>query len=150
MGFLRSLLGRKQPAPSDVGGDARAISDLNAALPKGVNPEPAKRTWHLADEKHDLEHMKRCCDAELETMERAGVVAAPYYFERVAILSRKAKNYVQEVEYCEKYIQSVKAYYAAHGTSNVADVRKGPRFRAIVARLSTARRLMVQSRQASR
>lgn len=143
MDFLRSLLGRKQPAPSTAGDEARPIRDLNAAPPEGVNPAPAKQTWDLADKKHDLEHMKQCCDAELKSMELTGVVAAPYYFERVAILSRKAKNYRQEVEYCEKYIESVKAYYAAHGTSNVADVRKGPTFRAIVARLSTARRLML-------
>lgn len=53
----------------------------------------------LAEEKKDdIEYMKRCCDAELKTMAVACIVSVPYYFERVAILSRKQKNYRQEVE----------------------------------------------------
>lgn len=43
--------------------------------------------------KDDLEAMKRCCDAELKTMEKAGLVPAQFNFERFAILSRKNKDY---------------------------------------------------------
>nr|MDU9043250.1 hypothetical protein [Candidatus Electrothrix aestuarii] len=52
--------------------------------------------------------MKKCCDAELRTMEKTGLAPAPYYFERVAILSRKEKNYQQEIDYCELYITMVR------------------------------------------
>ncbi|CAH0529363.1 hypothetical protein [Vibrio hippocampi] len=52
-----------------------------------------KQAWELAEEKkHDIDAMKRCCDAELKTMNKADLVPASYYFERVAILSRKEKN----------------------------------------------------------
>jgi len=65
-----------------------------------------KQTWELAEEKKSvLEDMKRCCNAELETMDKVGLVPAPYYFERVAILSRKKKDYQKEMFYCELYIE---------------------------------------------
>ena len=50
-------------------------------------------------------------------MEKAGLVPAPYYFERVAILSRKEKDYQQEVAYCEKYIVLVEDFYKEYGTT---------------------------------
>jgi hypothetical protein len=93
------------------------------------------------DKKHDIEAMKRCCDAELETMDKAGLVPAPYYFERVAILSRKEKNYKQEIFYCEQYIEKVEEFYSINGTEGMADVRKGPRYQAIVKRLPKAKEL---------
>ncbi|GMA83012.1 hypothetical protein [Shewanella glacialipiscicola] len=67
-------------------------SELIAEVTDGANLVDGKQTWELVDEKkHDIDAMKRCCDAELKTMEKAGMVPAPYYFERVAILSRKEK-----------------------------------------------------------
>lgn len=72
--------------------------------------------------------MKICYDAKLKIMKSAGLVAASYYFERVAVISRKAKNYRQEVHYCESYIQLVENYYAKQGAVGIADVRKGPRY----------------------
>jgi hypothetical protein len=75
-------------------------------------------------------------------MSKSGTVAAPYYFERVAILSRKAKNYQQEIDYCELYINLVKEYYQKNGTKGIADVRKGPRYKSIKKRLPKARRLL--------
>ena len=100
------------------------------------------QTWELAEEKKDdLEAMKRCCDAELKTMDTAGLFPAPYYFERVAILSRKVKDYKQEISYCEQYIDKVESFYSKNGTEGVADVRKGPRFKAIVKRLPKAKEL---------
>ena len=73
-------------------------------------------------------------------MEAVGLVASPYYFERVAILSRKGKDYRQEIHYCETYIRLVEDYYAKRGTEGIADVRKGPRFQAILARNSKGKR----------
>ncbi len=109
-----------------------------------------KQTWEHADEKkHDIECMKRCCDAELKTMESIGLVAAPYYFERVAILSRKARNFRQELHYCETYIRLVENFYQKNGTEGIADVRKGPTFQAIAARIPKARELLAKSEQAA-
>lgn len=89
----------------------------------------------------DLEAMKYCCAAEFKTMEKAGLVPAPYYFERVATLSRKHKNYQQEIYYCEQYIEKVESRYANNETEGGVDVRKGPRFKAIVKWLPKAKEL---------
>jgi hypothetical protein len=80
-------------------------------------------------------------------MEKAGLVPAPYYFERVGILSRKEKNYQQEVGYCESYINAVEGFYKKYGTKGMADVRKGPRYQAIVKRLPKAKELLSKSKQ---
>ncbi|WP_204356920.1 hypothetical protein [Aeromonas veronii] len=112
----------------------------------GANLVDGKQTWELAQEKKDdLEVMKRCCDSELITMEKAGLVPAPYYFERVAILSRKNKDYKQEIYYCEQYIEKVEAFYSEHGVDGIADVRKGSRYKAIVKRIPKAKELLSRS-----
>lgn len=106
-----------------------------------------KQTWELAqDKKHDLEYMKKCCDAQLATLVKADLVPAPYFFERVAVLSRKDKNYDQEVAYCEKYIRVVEDYYRKNGGKGIADVREGPTYRAIVHRLAKAKDLLAKQR----
>ncbi|EPZ2570091.1 hypothetical protein ACXLTH_004217 [Salmonella enterica subsp. enterica serovar Kiambu] len=114
------------------------ISEITA----GANLVDGRQTWELAgDKKDDLDVMKRCCDAELKVMDKAGLVPAPYYFERVAILSRKNKDYKQEIYYCEQYINKVEAYYLKNGTDGIADVREGPRFKALAKRLPKAKEL---------
>ncbi len=51
-----------------------------------------KPVYELALEyKNDIEIMLLCCESELEKMNEIGQVAAPFYFERVAILARKIK-----------------------------------------------------------
>lgn len=116
-------------------------SELIAQLTNDANLVDGKPTWEYAEEKkHDLEFMKRCCDAELLTMKKGGFVAAPYYFERVAILSRQIKNYEQEIAYCELYINEVESFYKTTDSAN-ADVRNGARYKAIVKRLCKAKEL---------
>lgn len=150
MGFLSKLFGNKNPSLTKISGEPRKSGEQSAESTGGMSLVDGRQTWELADEKkHDIGYMKRCCDAELRTMEAAGLVPAPYYFERVAILSRKAKNYSQEIHYCETYIRSVREYYAKHGTKGIADVRKGPRYQAIVARLPKARELLAKSEKAT-
>lgn len=101
-----------------------------------------KPVWEHADtQAHDLDMMRRCCAAELDNMQLANCVPAPYYFERVANLLRRAKDYGGEVEICERYLKATQAFYAVSGRENHADVRKGPRYAAIVARLPKARAL---------
>lgn len=97
-------------------------------------------TWeHAAAGKDDLELMVKCCYTELETMERVGIVAAPYYFERVAVLLRKAGEAEREIEICDRYIDAVHRFYSCRSSESCADVRKGPRFAAIERRLAAAR-----------
>ena len=150
MYFFRKLFQRKNLSLSKVSGEPKTSGELISELTDGANLIDGKQTWELAAEKkHDIEYMKKCCDAELKTMEAVGLVASPYYFERVAVLSRKEKNFRQEIHYCETYIRLVEDYYAKRGTEGIADVRRGPRFRAIVARIPKARELLAKSEQAT-
>lgn len=145
MSLLGKLFRAKSPEVHKPSGELKTSGELIAEVTDGANLVEGRQTWELAEEKkNDLHHMKACCDAELETMEKAGLVAAPYYFERVAILSRKEKNYEQEVAYCKKYVAAVEAYYRTNGTEGIADVRKGPRFQIIVKRLKKAEELMAR------
>jgi hypothetical protein len=43
---------------------------------------------------------------------------------------------------CERYIAAVDAFYEGQDLSAVADIRRGPRFRAIVKRLRKASTLL--------
>lgn len=143
MNFLKKLFIKNEPIEKESNAQPITSGAMIAELTSGSNLVGAKQTWEDSEEKkHDLEHMKKCCNAELKTMEKSGLVPAPYYFERVAILSRKEKNYRQEIEYCELYINTVENFYKKHGIKNKADVRKGPRFLAIVKRLPKAKELL--------
>ncbi|ABM96795.1 hypothetical protein [Methylibium petroleiphilum] len=116
--------------------------DWVTQLAGGANLVDGKPTWeHAETAKHDLNVMLRCCEAELETMQRTGLVAAPFYFERAAILLRKAKEFEREVIVCERYLRAVDAFYASAASSGHADVRKGPTCVAIQRRLVKAREL---------
>ena len=148
MSFLNKLFRKKAPQFEKPNGDLKTSGELIAEVTEGANLVEGKQTWEYAEEKkHDIEYMKKCCDAELKTMEKAGLVSAPFYFERVAILSRKEKNYRQEVSYCENYINAVERFYKKHGTDGMADVRKGPRYQAIAKRLPKAKELLSKSKQ---
>ncbi|MCK4542620.1 MAG: hypothetical protein KAU17_10345 [Spirochaetales bacterium] len=143
MSLLSKLFGKKNPTLHKPNGESKTSGELISEVTDGANLVEGKQTWELAeDKKHDLNYMKKCCDAELNTMNKAGTVPAPYYFERVAILSRKEKNYAQEVAYCEKYIEVVEDFYEANGTEGFENVRQGPRYKAIVKRLPKAKELL--------
>ena len=139
---LSYLFKKKQPSLKKKDGSTKTSGELISEVTEGANLVDGKQTWELVEEnKDDLDTMKRCCDAELKTMNKAGLVPAPYYFERVAILSRKSKDYAQEIFYCEQYIEKIESFYSKNGTKGIADVRKGPRFKAIVKRLPKAKEL---------
>lgn len=112
MSLLSFLFKKKQPSMHKKDGTPKTSGELIAEVTDGANLVDGKQTWELVDEKkHDIEAMKRCCDAELKTMEKADMVPAPYYFERVAILSRKEKNYEQEIFYCAQYLRYPQKLY---------------------------------------
>lgn len=149
MNFLRRLLGLKTktegPLPSDAlpATSGEHITRISA----GANLVDGKPTWqHAETSKDNLDVMLRCCEAELKTMATAKVVAAPFYFERAAVLLRKAKQYEQEIQICERYVRAVNLYYSSVSKGYEADVRKGPRFKAIEVRVTKARVLREHAR----
>lgn len=111
----------------------------------GKNLVDGKPTWEYAqDKKNDLSFMLRCCEAEIATMQKVDLVAAPYYFERAAILLRKTKDYQREIEICENYITIVERFYKNKDPSKFANVYKGSRFQAIAQRIPKARQLLLK------
>lgn len=153
MKLLERLLGRGSHVETETKIFERALStgetfgQATAAVTGGANLVDGKQTWELSQiAKDDLEAMKRCCDAEEATFRKTGLVPAPYYFERVAILSRKRKDLLQEVEYCTRYVDLVEQYYRQSGAPRDRGVRMGPRYKAIVARLPKAKELLAKQR----
>lgn len=119
--------------------------DYISQITGGANLVDGKQTWEFAtSDKGDLKVMLKCCKAEMATMKRGKIVAAPFYFERVAILFRKAKQYDREIEICERYVEAVENYYVSIAKGGEADVRKGPRFQAIKSRIAKARALQAK------
>jgi hypothetical protein len=121
-----------------------AVAGEGDASPEAVNGDPSekkiRRTPQTVQEReNDIAYMKRCCDAELKSMAVTGLVASPFYFERVAILSHAAGDYRSEVRFCEKYLQLVEAHFSRPQLAMEPDVRLGPTYQAIVLRLPKAR-----------
>lgn len=105
-----------------------------------VNGKPV---YELALEyKSDIEIMLLCCESELEKMNAIGQVAAPFYFERAAILARKNKNYKLEVDIIERYITELEGFYRLNNLPVGSGLMAGPRFSSIVSRLEKSRRLL--------
>ncbi|MDV0911152.1 hypothetical protein RZP17_29700, partial [Klebsiella variicola subsp. variicola] len=66
----------------------------------------------------------------------------PFYFERVAILARKNKNYKLEVDIIERYITELEGFYRLNNLPVGSGVMAGPRFSSIVSRLEKSRKLL--------
>lgn len=94
------------------------------------------------EKKHDIEYMKKCCALELKKMKEKNEVPAIFYFERVAILSKKEKNYEQEVKYCEDYIKALNEFYENNKDSSESDVRKTAKYHSLVKRMEKAKDLI--------
>lgn len=146
MGIFDRLFKKANPVEPIANVGIKTSGELIAEVTNGASLVDGKQTWEYAEShKDDIEFMKRCCDAELATMASAGLAPAPFYFERVAILSRRQKNYRQEVEYCERYIQAVEKFYEMSGHESHADVKKSPRYKAILERLPKAKSFLAES-----
>jgi len=142
--YRKKKLRHEDIIPSNLRTPEMKITDLPIKVhaPK----VEGKETWEYAKkDKDDLVVMKKCCDAELEAIKKPSFVPyvpAPFYFERVAILSRKEKNYKQEIYYCEKYIKAIDKLFKQKAYRNTADARKSPRYKAIIKRLPKAKELL--------
>lgn len=146
MGLLSKLFRTKTPSLKKPTGEVKTSGELITEVTNGANLVDGKPTWeHTKEKKHDIDFMKRCCDAELTTTEKTGLIPAPYYFERVAILSRKEKNYAQEIAYCEKYIDAVES--VCKTTSIDERENKRAAYTTIAQRLPKAKELLAKSNQ---
>lgn len=121
-----------------------SIDTLDLQAKVGETP-----THDLAEsEKNDPAIMKACCQAESANYwkqpEGARACAAPYYFERLAILHRKAKDYSAEIEICEQWKVIIYDYKSQLMviSGRAALVHEGPRSVAILDRLNKARGLL--------
>lgn len=109
-------------------------------------------TYELASSnKHDLSVMLECCDAEEANYWRQPpgerLCAAPYCFQRVAILCRKAKDYRAEIAICERWKAIAKDYGAQPmvRAGRAAKNHKGPGAEDIINRMKKARALLAKS-----
>ena len=114
-------------------------------------------TYDLVDQgKNNLETMLRCCDAEDAAYwaqpEGQRLCAAPYYYERAAILSRKIRDYAGEVQICERWKAIANDYKKQPlvKARQAALNHKGPRAEAILSRLTKAKELLKKQKAASK
>lgn len=94
--------------------------------------------------KNDIDTMFDCCRAIENVYWSYGSMKMspePFYFERAAILSGKAKDYSGEVAICGRWIdmaEDFKKWLKTKPRGVVADVTKGPVSKRIYARLPKA------------
>lgn len=119
----------------------KTVGEILTKVTDGKLLVEGKATYEIAHEKkHDLKVMLKCCESELNKFKISGLAPAPYYFERVAILARKVKDYDLEVQICERYIEVMDAIY---GDKRVG-IKAGPTFTSIEKRLLQARQLQLK------
>ena len=87
--------------------------EILGELTAGVTLFYSKQTCEVIQDKEAkqaLGKMLACCKAELDGMYATGQQPAPAYFNRAAILFRKAKLYKKEIQICELYIELKSQY----------------------------------------
>ena len=88
-----------------------ASNKLNTIIRKVIPLKDIPTETHKAlDEKTDIKIVVDCCREEIQKSIDTGIMPAPKYFERAAVLSRKEKNYQNEIAICDMYIKLVKKY----------------------------------------
>ncbi|NYT79476.1 hypothetical protein H0A71_21110 [Alcaligenaceae bacterium] len=139
------------PDTYELGGDEmkhlKRVGRPNSDNPK-VLISDGQPTYALAHMKGDLDVMQACMRAEIENYWRQPdgdrLTAAPYFFERTAILQRKAKNYGAEVAACEAWVEIVEDYKNQDSVKNGSGTKVwlGSRSRKIEDRPPKARDLL--------
>ena len=74
-------------------------------------------TQRLLQDETNIDTVVECCREEIQKSVDTGIMPAPKYFEQVAVLSRKEKNYENEIAICDMYIKLVKKYASEHKIS---------------------------------
>ena len=67
-------------------------------------------TQSLLEDDTNIDTVVECCREEIQKSVDTGIMPAPKYFEQVAVISRKEKNYKNEIAICDMYIKLVKKY----------------------------------------
>lgn len=105
-------------------------------------------TYSFAESaKNDLAVMLRCCEAETANYWRQPkghrLSAAPFYFERAAILLRKQRRYAEELAVCEAWRSIIEDYQSQPSVQagRMALAHKGPRSIKILERMDKAKAL---------
>lgn len=83
----------------------------------------------------------------MRKMRVENMIAAPFYFERVAILARKRKDYQLEVDIIEEYLNGITDHYAKNGLATGEGIMVGPRYQSISERMPKAKELLTNSKQ---
>lgn len=117
-----------------------------------VDPKlEGKSLWEYADSsRDDLSVMRHCCDViEKEYWDApygGRLSPAPFYFRRVAILGRKAKDYALEIAVCERWIAMAMDYSSQpkYLDGQMALVNLSPEGE-LVSRLAKARELLAKA-----
>ncbi len=88
-----------------------ATNKLNTIIRKVIPLKdfPAD-TQRLLEDPTDMKTVVDSCREEIQKSVDTGIMPAPKYFEQVAVLSRKEKNYENEIAICDMYIKLVKKY----------------------------------------
>ena len=160
VGFFVSEL----PNP-DIGNRQKTMGKINTIIEKMVNSsgmsisqiiERASLGMHTAignqkteldkSNDHDLHEMVRRCREDIQASEDSGIMPSPRYFEQVAILSRKEKNYKNEIAICEMYIELINDYAAKHKiTKDEAAYQVLPKCAPFVKRIQNAKIMSAKS-----
>lgn len=91
--------------------DMMATNKLNTIIRKVIPIKDIPTdTQSLLDDRADIKTVVDSCRDEIQKSVDTGIMPAPKYFEQVAVLSRKEKNYENEIAICDMYIRLVKKY----------------------------------------
>ena len=58
----------------------------------------------------DIRSLMEHCRDEIRNSEDLGIMPSPIFFEQAAVLSRKEKNYANEIAICDMYVTLAKKY----------------------------------------
>lgn len=148
VGALVDPKDKKSTTTGDAGRPTLSGQSLmNRGLQANVNGAP---TYELVDQKHNLDVMVACAEAEISNYwqqpQGERLSAAPFFFERAAILYRKNKQYEKEIEICEAWI-AIMNDYTNQDMERYAKVHLGPKSKAIYHRLPKAHELLERSKK---
>ena len=88
-----------------------ARNKLNTIIRKVIpHKDIPTDTQTLLQNETNIDTVVECCREEIQKSVDTGIMPAPKYFEQVAVLSRKEKNYENEIAICDMYIKLVKKY----------------------------------------
>jgi hypothetical protein len=148
MGLLQFLFGAspaKRPKSAAKPSQEKHPAVVLSSDDDGAFVDGRPTFYYAEHAKDDLALMLRCCDAELEAMERTNLAPAPFYFERAAILYRRTPDYVAEIAICQRYFDALEGFYAKRRGEQHGDARTGQTYVAMEKRCKQAKELAAKT-----